>query len=57
MDMAKNVVTYLYYSKDLPLVLGGSAGLSLATYTDSSLATGPKRRSISDVVMQLNQQS
>ncbi len=31
---------------DLPLVLGGANAAQLTAYTDSSLATGPKRRSI-----------
>ena len=57
LNMALYVVTYLYYTKDVPLVLGGKSDISLTTYTDSSLATGPKRRSISGQLTKLNESS
>jgi len=40
------VPTYLYISKELPLVLGGSPDLEVITYTDASLGTAPKGRSV-----------
>jgi hypothetical protein len=57
MTMALYVVAYLFYSKDVPLVLGGKGNLNLTTYTDSSLATGPKRRSVSGQLTKLNENS
>jgi Reverse transcriptase (RNA-dependent DNA polymerase) len=46
MLMAKYVLSYLYFSNDLPLVLGGSADINLNGYTDASLGTAPKGRSV-----------
>ncbi len=44
--MAYHLLSYLYYSKDMPLVLGGTDDLRITSYTDASLGTGPKGRSI-----------
>ncbi len=57
MDMANYLATYLYYTKDIPLVLGGSPEVRLVSYTDSSLATAPKRRSVSGQLTKLNEQA
>jgi len=46
MDMAKYCVAYLYQSRDLPLVLGGSGELQITAYTDASLGTAGKGRSV-----------
>ena len=53
-NMAMHVVTYLWSTMDLPLVLGGANAAQLTAYTDSSLATGPKRRSISGSMAKLH---
>lgn len=57
LTMSLYVVAYLFYTKDIPLVLGGKGDISLTTYTDSSLATGPKRRSISGQLTKLHENS
>jgi hypothetical protein len=44
--MAYHLLSYLYYSKEMPLVLGGTDDLRITSYTDASLGTGPKGRSI-----------
>ena len=44
--MAYYCLGYLYTTKDLPLVLGGTSPISILSNTDASLATGPRRRSI-----------
>jgi len=44
--MAKYVLSYLHFSHDLRLVLGGSAVINLNGYTDASLRTAPKGRSV-----------
>ena len=46
MRMAENVLMYLYTTKDCPLVLGGSSEIDVHTFTDASLGTGPKGRSV-----------
>ena len=45
-NMAYYCLGYLYTTKDLPLVLGGTSPISILSNTDASLATGPRRRSI-----------
>jgi len=40
-----------------PLVLGGPEEIHITGYTDASLATGPKRRSITGQIIKLNEQS
>jgi hypothetical protein len=52
--MALYVLSYLYNTKHIPLVLGGNHPIRLYTYTDSSLGTGPKGRSISGQLSKLN---
>jgi len=51
--MAYYMVSYLYYSKDIPLVLGGKGELCVEAYSDSSWGTGPKGRSICAVLVRL----
>jgi hypothetical protein len=54
MVMALYLMAYLYHTKQIPLVLGGNYPISVHTYTDSSLGTGPKGRSISGHMSRLN---
>ena len=54
MRMARNALSYLYTTKDLPLVLGGSEELKVITYTDASLGTAPKGRSVVANLTKLN---
>jgi len=54
MVMAFYLMAYLYHTKHIPLVLGGNYPISVHTYTDSSLGTGPKGRSISGQMSRLN---
>lgn len=51
--MAYYMVSYLYYSKDIPMVLGGLGDLVVEAYSDSSWGTGPKGRSICAVLVRL----
>jgi len=51
--MAKYVVSYLYHSIDVPLVLGGHDDVGVIAASDASLGTGPKGRSISAVFVRL----
>ena len=44
--MAYYCIGYLYASMDLPLVLGGTSPLTLFGWTDASLGTVPRRRSV-----------
>jgi hypothetical protein len=54
-EMALYTLNYIYKYKDIPLVLGGTGqDLKIHTYTDSSLGTGPKMRSISGQLTKLN---
>ena len=54
MNMARNVLSYLHTTKELPLVLGGSEELKVITYTDASLWTAPKGRSVVANLTKLN---
>jgi hypothetical protein len=54
MNMARNVLSYLHTTKELPLVLGGSEELKVITYTDASLGTAPKGRSVVANLTKLN---
>ena len=54
MRMAKCVLTYLNTTKDLPLVLGGSSEINVVTYTDASLGTAPRGRSVIANMTKLN---
>ena len=57
MKMAIYCLSYLFYTKDLPLVLGGNSELQITGYTDASLGTGPKGRSILGQMIKLNENS
>ena len=57
MNMALYTLSYLYYSSELPLVLGGSVTLDLNGYTDASLGTAPKGRSVIANINKLNPDS
>ena len=46
MKMSLYTLSYLYYSSELPLDLGGSMVLDLNGYTDASLGTAPKGKSV-----------
>jgi hypothetical protein len=54
MKMAKYTLSHLFYSSELPLVLGGSDELMLNGYTDASLGTAPKGRSVIGNINKLN---
>ena len=54
MRMARCVLSYLNSTKELPLVLGGSSEVNAVTYTDASLGTGPKGRSVIGNMTKLN---
>jgi hypothetical protein len=54
LDMAEYVISYLNTSINIPLVLGGDQTVSVTGYTDASLATGPKSRSITGEMVKLN---
>ena len=54
MRMAKCVLTYLNTTKVLPLVLGGSSDINVITYSDASLGTAPKGRSVVGNMTKLN---
>ena len=57
MRMARSVLSYLNATKDLPLVLGGSLELNAITYSDASLGTGPKGRSVIGNMTKLNERA
>jgi hypothetical protein len=57
MDMANYVISYLYNTIDVPLVLGGKENVNVSIYFDASHGTGPKSRSITGVLAKLNQSS
>jgi hypothetical protein len=46
MDMAKYCLQYLYQSKELPLVLAGSGEVKVTAFTDASVGTAAKGRSV-----------
>ncbi len=53
--MVLYVLSYLYNTKHIPLILGGNHPIiRLHTYTDSSSGTGPKGRSIAEQLSKLN---
>jgi hypothetical protein len=53
LNMALYVVSYLYHSKELPLVLGGDEVIQARAASDGSYGTGPKGRSISGLFVRL----
>ena len=55
LKMARHVLSYLSTTKDIPLVLGGSIDLDVITYTDASLGTAPKGRSVTANITKLNE--
>ena len=57
LDMAYYVIGYLYCTKDMPLVLGGSSDISTEIQFDSSHGTGPRSRSITGVLGKLNSEA
>ena len=57
LSMAHYCIGYLYTTMDLPLVLGGTSPLSLFGWTDASLGTGPRRRSVLGNISALGPQS
>jgi hypothetical protein len=54
LDMAYYLVSYLYHSRDVELILGGTDETRLHVYTDASLGTGKNRRSVVGVMSKLN---
>ena len=57
LDMAYYCIGYLHTTIHLPLVLGGGSPPSIHAYTDASLATGPRRRSVLGSLVTLGPQS
>ena len=57
MRMARCVLSYLNNTKELPLVLGGTSEVNTVTYTDASLGTGPKGRSVIGNMTKLNERA
>jgi hypothetical protein len=57
LNMVRYVIQYLYETKDIPLVLGGSPVIQINSYTDSSFGTAPKGRSVSGQLQKLNSES
>jgi hypothetical protein len=53
--MAYYIMSYMYSTKELALVLGGQKELDVNVYTDASLGTGPKGRSVTANFGRLNQ--
>lgn len=57
MDMAEYCLGYLANTIDVPLVLGGSTDKHIVGYTDASLATGPKGKSITASLVKLHEKA
>jgi hypothetical protein len=57
LDMAIYCIAYLYQSRDLPLVLGGSSKIEINAYTDASVGTGMNGRSVIGHLAKLNSQA
>ena len=57
MRMARCVLSYLNKTQDLPLVLGGSTEVNAVTFSDASLGTGPKGRSVLGNLTKLNEKA
>ena len=57
LNMAYYVLRYLRTTIDIPLVLGGDKSLQATTFSDASLGTAPKGRSVIGVVNKLNPDS
>ena len=54
LKMVKRVISYLYTTRDVPLVLGGRESVQIMTATDASLGTGPNSRSVIGICTRLN---
>ncbi len=61
LKMARYVLAYLYHTKEVPLVLGGDLSINnkveLTAYSDASLGTGPKGRSIKANMLKLGNEA
>ena len=57
MNMALYCIGYLNTTKDLPLVLGGDPVIRVYGYSDASLGTGPKSRSITGQLVKLSEKA
>jgi len=57
MKMAFYVIGYLSTTKYMPLVLGGDEEITPIGYSDASLGTGPKSRSVAGHMTKLNSQA
>ena len=57
LNQAYHLLNYLYTTRSIPLVLGGSANINITAYSDCSLGTGPKGRSIVGLAMKLHPNS
>jgi hypothetical protein len=55
LKMAKYCIEYLYQSRTLPLVLGGSSKLDIIAYTDASLGSAVKGRSVTGHLVALGE--
>jgi hypothetical protein len=55
LDMAYYCTAYLVNTIDIPLVLGGKHKIQIYGFTDASLGTGPKSRSITAEIIALNE--
>lgn len=55
MNMCMYVLSYLYNSMDVPLVLGGKGKLGVVTESDASLGTAPKGRSVLGQITRLGE--
>lgn len=55
MNMCMYVLSYLYNSRDVPLVLGGKGKLGVLTESDASLGTAPKGRSVLGQITRLGE--
>ena len=61
LKMAIYVLSYLYHTRDIPLILGGEMSINkkveITSYSDASLGTGPKGRSIKANMLKLGNNS
>jgi len=55
MRYAHYAMNYLLQHKDLPLVLGGDSSIQVTSFTDASLGTAPKGKSVLAGIHRLNQ--
>jgi hypothetical protein len=54
LNQAYHLLNYLYSTRTIPLVLGGSEDIKVTAYSDCSLGTGPKGRSIVGLATKLH---